>query len=711
MKIYMILDKIDENQLFVPAFQREYVWKRDDVKKLMASLIKDYPTGTMLTWETNSPPELKGPVAYNERMGSIKLILDGQQRITSLYMIIRGNIPPYYSREEIKHDTRNLYVNVETLELEYYKSTKMERAPLWVNLTEIFRGDVRSRDIEDALVEQDEIVDKTRRNLIEDNFKAIERIPEREFIEQTIPIRATIKEAIDIFYIVNASGVNLSDAELALAQISGYLPKTREQIKKKLFELEKNGFVFSLDFMVYVLLGVLHHGGSDMTKLHSPDNRERLIETWNMLETHTLDYVMNIMRQHVFVDHTKEINSVYALIPIIVFAYNKGKEPLTQDEIRKIKKWFYYAQLRQRYVSQLPQKLDKDIGIIVNSDAPFDDLLNIIKLERSLEITPDEFVGRDIRHPLYSLMRWYFKSKDAVCFSTGLGIRKNMGAKYALEWDHVFPYSVLKNNGFNPNNRLEYALMQEITNRAIITQSANRTKSIRLAEDYLTWVEDRFPGSLEKQCIPMDRELWKLENYYKFLEARRKLLSAELNAFLAGITETTVSEVETSVEDMVLEGESKGLEFKSSLRWDYREGKINPILEKVIIKSLVAFSNADGGTLLIGVNDEGEMIGLEPDYASLKGTKDEFELHLRNLVNKYMGKVFATNNMNVEFHVSNGNEICKIDIKRGEKPLFIENIDKHGVKNKKFYVRSGNSSQELPIDEASEYIITRFNNL
>ena len=58
MKIYTILDKIDENQLFVPAFQREYVWKRDDAKKLIDSLIKDYPTGTMLLWETNKPPQV-----------------------------------------------------------------------------------------------------------------------------------------------------------------------------------------------------------------------------------------------------------------------------------------------------------------------------------------------------------------------------------------------------------------------------------------------------------------------------------------------------------------------------------------------------------------------------------------------------------------------------------------------------------------------------
>ena len=56
MKIRQIIDKIDENHLFVPAFQREYVWKRNDAKNLISSLIKDYPTGTMLTWETNSPP-------------------------------------------------------------------------------------------------------------------------------------------------------------------------------------------------------------------------------------------------------------------------------------------------------------------------------------------------------------------------------------------------------------------------------------------------------------------------------------------------------------------------------------------------------------------------------------------------------------------------------------------------------------------------------
>ena len=150
MKISTILEKIDENQLFVPAFQREYVWKRDDAKELIDSLIKEYPTGTMLTWETANPPELKGPHKYNEKQGAVKLLLDGQQRVTTLYMLIRGAIPPYYTAPEIMQDTRDLFIQLETLELSYYMKTKMENNPLWQNITDVFQRKTRARVSERA---------------------------------------------------------------------------------------------------------------------------------------------------------------------------------------------------------------------------------------------------------------------------------------------------------------------------------------------------------------------------------------------------------------------------------------------------------------------------------------------------------------------------------------------------------------------------------
>ena len=131
MKISTILDKIDERQLFVPAFQREYVWKRDDAKMLIDSLIKEYPTGTMLhVGDGAAHPNSRARTSTTRNKGAVRLLLDGQQRVTTLYMLIRGQIPAYYTPAEIMNDTRGLYVNLETLELAYYMKTRMDERPV-----------------------------------------------------------------------------------------------------------------------------------------------------------------------------------------------------------------------------------------------------------------------------------------------------------------------------------------------------------------------------------------------------------------------------------------------------------------------------------------------------------------------------------------------------------------------------------------------------
>lgn len=588
MKISTILEKIDEKQLFVPAFQREYVWKREDAKQLIDSLIKEYPTGTMLIWETDKPPALKGPHKYNEKQGAVRLLLDGQQRVTTLYMLINGEIPPYYTPAEIVNDTRGLHVNLDSLELSYYMKTKMENNPLWQNITDVFQRKIRARDVVRALEARGETVTREREDKIDDNTRAIENILAREFPEQTVPVKASIREAIDIFYKVNSSGVALTDAELALAQISGYWPQARDLFKAKLAELQKEGFVFKLDFIVYVLLGCLYHLGSDMKKLHDSDNDVKIRAAWDRLDKQVLDYVVNLLRTNAYIDHTDEINSPYALVPIIAYCFDKNGTHLSDVEIRKMVKWFFYSQVRTRYVSQLPQKLDRDLRIVAESNQPFDALLQVIAEENRLEILPAEFVGRAIQHPLFSMMRWYLKSRGAVCFTTGMSLRKNMGSKYQLERDHIFPYSKLKAAGYNEANRVKYALAQELTNRAILTQVANRTKSDSNASDYLSAVKAKFPKALELQCIPQDENLWKIENYELFLEERRKMLARQINTFLEKTTATEEAVAPASLEDLVAEGESDELEFKATLRWDLKEGVVNKKLS-VPCKSWLRF--------------------------------------------------------------------------------------------------------------------------
>ncbi len=162
--------------------------------------------------------------------------------------------------------------------------------------------------------------------------------------------------------------------------------------------------------------------------------------------------------------------------------------------------------------------------------------------------------------------------------------------------------------------------------------------------------------------------------------------------------------------NLIQKGENARIEFKSTLRWDLNENTVNQKLEEVVLKTIAAFNNGEGGMLVIGANDNGEVLGLEDDFNSLKkyGT-DYFELHLRNLLNSQFGISFTTNNIHIEFPDVTGKQICVIHVEKGKQPLFVELADKSGRKSEKFYVRSGNSSQEISsLSELNTYINSRF---
>lgn len=170
-----------------------------------------------------------------------------------------------------------------------------------------------------------------------------------------------------------------------------------------------------------------------------------------------------------------------------------------------------------------------------------------------------------------------------------------------------------------------------------------------------------------------------------------------------------------TIEDLnklLAEGESQKFELKSSLRWDYRDGKVNKKLEEVIVKSISAFNNAEGGYLVIGIDDDNNILGLEKDYLTLnKQNSDYFELHLRNLIGTTFTVRYASRKLTVSFLNIEEKDICIIKIAKGEYPLFLKTTDRNGNKIEKFYIRSGNSSQEITtLTEINNYLGVRFKN-
>ena len=201
-----------------------------------------------------------------------------------------------------------------------------------------------------------------------------------------------------------------------------------------------------------------------------------------------------------------------------------------------------------------------------------------------------------------------------------------------------------------------------------------------------------------------------MDRFEEFLEERRTVLAEELNKFLAAITTSNLDEGVVEIDEQIAEGEHNGLEFKSTLRWDLNLSAVSKDREHDILKAISAFNNGEGGTLIIGVDDDQNVLGLDPDYATFgEGDKDDFELHLRTLMNKTWGVQFATTNINIDFPRLGEYELCAIEVQRGVQPLYLKVQDRHGRKSEKFYVRSGNSSQpfENPSEIAS-YVAKRF---
>jgi predicted HTH transcriptional regulator len=160
--------------------------------------------------------------------------------------------------------------------------------------------------------------------------------------------------------------------------------------------------------------------------------------------------------------------------------------------------------------------------------------------------------------------------------------------------------------------------------------------------------------------------------------------------------------VESPLEELIGDGESYKTEFKSSLLWSYREKKVRKELQYDVVKSITSFMNCEGGTLLIGVSDAKEILGIEKDYENLGDGhrhSDGFENRLTEEISRFIGKEYRKY-VEVKFYNNlDKKEICVVTVKKSPRPVILRYNDKD-----EFIVRNGNRTQKLDIREALSYI-------
>jgi hypothetical protein len=295
------LDAIENKELVLPEFQREFTWSKDQIKTLVDSMLKEYPTGALLFWKTKNVPALKNmpDFAPDHR---VLILLDGQQRLTSLYMLMKDAIPPYYNAADITNDPRNLCYNLLTREFLYFTPQLMEGRPEWVLVKDCFCGNgrVSPMPIAQALAlaecgDNQEPEPDTAKTIeffqrVDANHKALLAIESIAVPVMYVEDGTSLKDALTVFDRVNSQGTPLTEADIALAHMCSNWPEIRRKFKEKRAELKQLGFDFGLTFYIRAMNAVINCR-AEYSLLHGLKEAD-LQEGWAKLDK-ILDFLVN----------------------------------------------------------------------------------------------------------------------------------------------------------------------------------------------------------------------------------------------------------------------------------------------------------------------------------------------------------------------------------------------------------------------------------
>jgi hypothetical protein len=683
-EIGKLVDKVESNEIVLPEFQREYVWGKDQVKELMKSLYREYPIGSLLIWETETPPEIKNDAVDREQYGLFKVLLDGQQRLTVLYLLIKDEIPPYYTEADIQTDPRNLYFNLDSGEFKYENKSTRDN-PEWVKVTDCFDDNISIFQIAKETTDDDAQVGEKAEEYNRE-LKRISKITSLQMPKEELGKTADVHQAINLFDKVNSQGTDLGDAELALAHMSAQWPYIRREMKQTQAMMADHGYDFDLDFYVKSMIAVVTGG---MTYEHVYDTeKDVLVESWELVNR-VLDYLTSFLENEALIPDSSYINTRAVLIPLIKHLSDNDVR-MTRQEKDAFLKWLYSAMMWRRYSRSTDSTLDKDLSLL-GGPHPVEDLMEEIKDDRGhLEVQPSNLEGRgkSSKH-FYNMVRILSRNNNPSDWKTGEPLR----GSFELESHHIFPKSRLYGTLYDSNNHMGRKKVNEIANRAFVTPRGNSEIFDSLPEDYLPTVKTEHPEIFDKQYIPENPEFWKLENYERFLAKRRELLASAINDFLQSF-ETPDGPDETSLESLIEKGENHRIEFKETLLYDVYRDQPNKDLKKEAVKEIASFANAEGGTLIIGVDDK-EIKGLTRDLKLLDDT-DEFEVTLSQEISARLGDSTAALYTQIDFDELNGNTVCTVSVEPSSAPVYFEDDE--------FYVRQGSSARPLTIQDANQYI-------
>lgn len=555
---------------WLPNIQRPFVWHEEQIERLFDSLMRDYPISTMLVWRTESSIRCRRfidhfqpgiPLSQYQVPENNKpklLALDGQQRLQSLFIGLRGS-----------YDGKQLFFNITSGDVESsspdeirfkFKFLKPSKAIYpWVLFSDIVNFKGLPNDLGEELADRSptaldkDSIDRIIRNVwqVQQVFCNQERISYQLLDSVDNPKAYTENDIVEIFIRANSGGTQLSKSDLLFSLLTSAWEEADVQMESLLEELNAGGYKFDRDLVLKTCLVLLGKGANyDVGKFRDETTRARIVENWGQISAAIGD-VRDFLRNHTYVRSHHALTSYNGLLPLIYFRYHYPEKWASTQGLASFVLRVMVTQAFSGRPDNLINKLTRQID--ADKDFKVPRLFEVIRQDgRSLELTDETLlaIGYGSRqiHLLFNL--WYRQFDYQPAF-----------AGNAPQVDHIFPQSALKRvKEYNPetgrNSLMRYPapVRDQLANCMLLTAAENGPggKGDRLPSE---WFAEKGQSYLDMHLIPDDPELWDIDRYDDFIKARQELLLERLMPILHELPEWEEAPDSPTSAEVVLEPE------------------------------------------------------------------------------------------------------------------------------------------------------------
>ncbi len=547
---------IQRGELRLPEMQRRYVWRATRVRDLLDSLYRGYPSGAILVWETDEEVPLQDFAVSQQHnpYASTRLLLDGQQRLTSLSAVIRGQAVTVRGRQkpiellfnlehpdelavvtEVNEDSdEETVVDDETdstedeLQRRFDRMTfvvgtkKLERFPQWVRVSDVFAMNEDAPFLKRAGIEK---IDDPRYTKYSQRLARLRGIRNYTYRMDVLERTLTYDEVTEIFVRVNSLGAKLRSSDLALAQITAKWRGALATFQEFVENCDKNGF--SVDLSVHLKNLVAFATGQSRFQTVNSIPLQTLQSSWEEC-CRGMEFAISFLKHNLDIDSPALLSSPFLLVAAAYFARQRQYE-IAPEEADKFTYWALTASAKGRYSRGSSETLlDQDLAVLRDGGGANELIERLRQQVGRLDIAPAELAGRNQRSALFKTMFLAFRKSGAKDWNSNLVIAlDHSGAQDRLQFHHIFPKAVLAGAGRTAREA------DDIANLAFIGGGTNRKLSDKPPAVYLKAFRERVGDeAFRAQCIPMDDELLEVEAYDAFIARRRGLIADRLNAFL-----------------------------------------------------------------------------------------------------------------------------------------------------------------------------------